>query len=794
MAYVGLSVRRKEDHRLLRGAARFVADVHLPGTLHAAVVRSPHAHARLLRVDTSAARAMDSVWAVLTAADLPGFVRAIPIRQLPMDSMLPFLQAPLATDRVRYAGEPVAVVVASDRYAAEDALERVRVEYEPLPAVVESRAAAEAGAPLLFEQQATNVAAAYTLAHGDVERALREADVVIRERFTTQRHGGVPMETRGLLAWYDGSRERLTLWGGTKVPHFNRAVVAQFLGLPEHAVHFVQTDVGGSFGVRGELYPEDLLVPLLALRTGRPVQWIEDRGEHLRAANHSREQEHELTIGLRRDGTIAGVHDCFWWNMGAYVRTHGATVPHVTAAYLPGPYRIPDYRAEAICVVTNKTPAGTCRGPGLFEGSFVRERVMDLAARELGLDPAEIRRRNLVPPGAMPYEVGTAIHGNKMVYDNGDYPGLLERALARFGYAELRREQARARREGRYLGIGMAFLVEKSGLGPWECARVAVDPSGSVLVVSGIPSVGQGVETVSAQVCADVLGVAPRDVVVRFGDTDLLPHSIGAFASRGMMMGGSAVLQAAERVRDKTLRVAARLLEVDVGDLELRDGTARVRGAPERALTLGQLARALAPTPALKAGLEPGLEAVEYFRQDRVSYAYGAQVALLEVDPETGTVAVLRFAMDYDVGRAINPALVEGQLVGGAVQGLGGALLEELAYDDQGQPLSGTFMDYLVPTAADVPAIDLEVTEEYPSSLNPLGVKSAGEGGTVAVGAALGNAVADALAPLGISITSLPLSPARLRKLMGVILSGQPRSDPQRQPATGPARTTEQPQ
>lgn len=766
MPFVGQRLKRREDERLLRGRGSYVADVQRPRPLHLAVVRSPHAHARIASIDVTATRASPGVVDVVTFADVPELARAIPMRLAERGQMSRYLQRPLAHDKVRYVGEPVAAIVADDRYGAEDALAHVKVTYAPLPALVDTRAAAEPDAPLLFESEGTNAVATYTVACGDVDRALRDADLVLRETFYVQRHSAVPLETRGALAEWDAGRGLLSLWGMTKVPHINRRIVAEHVGLPEHRLHFLQTDVGGAFGVRGEVYPEDVLVALLAMRTGRPVRWIEDRREHLQAANHSREQHHDVAVGLRRDGTIVAIHDRFWNDMGAYVRTHGATAPNNTAAYIPGPYRVANYRADVTCVVTNKTPAGTYRAPGRFEATFVRERVVDMAARALAIDPATIRRRNFIPPEAMPYDLGTTTHGSGVVYDSGDYPRLFDWALERVGYAGLRATQAVARRAGRHVGIGLAYVVEKSGLGPWESARVLVDGSGSVVVHSGIPSVGQGVETVFAQVCADVLGVRYEDVTVRYGDTEALPDSVGAFGSRGTVMGGNAVQGAAERVRDKILAVAARELEAHPADLELRDGTVHVRGVADRALTLREVARAAGTARALAAGLEPGLEALHYHRQEKMTYGHGLHLAVVEIDGETGVPRILRYVVAYDVGRAVNPMLVEGQLVGGLAQGLGAALHEELAYDDAGQLTAGTLMEYHLPVAADMPPLELFVREEDPSPTNPLGVKGAGEDGIVAAGAAVANAVADALAPLGVEVRSLPLRPCRLRELI----------------------------
>jgi len=740
--------------------------------LHAAIVRSTRAHARVVRIDTKAAREARGVVEVLTFGDAAELGRPIPMRMSDRGIMNRFLQHPLARDSVRYVGDPVAVVLAEDRYRAEDAAELVEVDYDALPVVVDAREAARPGAPLLFPEVGTNVVAKFDMGFGDVEQALREADVVLREQFTVQRHTAVPMETRGMVADWDRGRGMLTLWGPTKVPHFTRTILADHLGLPEHSVHVRQIDVGGAFGVRGELYPEDFLVALLAMRRARPVKWVEDRREHLMATNHSREQQHEVVVGLRRDGSIVALSDRFWNNMGGYVRTHGATAPNNTAGYLLGPYRIPNYRVECECVVTNKTPAGTYRGPGRFEANFVRERVVDLAARATGVDPAEIRRRHFIPSDAMPYEVGTVTLGRKVVYDSGDLRRVLDRGLARFDYAGARAEQARARATGRLLGIGIAYVVEKSGLGPWESARVTVDPSGKVQVASGVPSVGQGVETIFAQVCADVLGVAYDDVTVRYGDTDLLPDGFGAFASRGTVMGANAVQQAAEKVREKAVAVAARLLEADPRDLELREGTVSVRGT-DRAVPLREVARALTVTRALASGFAPGLEALEFYQQEKMTYGHGVHLVLVEIDPHTGLVTILRYLIEYDVGRAINPMLVDGQIVGGTAQGVGAALLEDLAYDTEGQLLTASLMDYLLPTSAEMPPVEVHVSEDDRSTVNPLGVKGAGEDGTVGAGAAVANAVEDALAHLGVTVTAMPLTPSRVLEL---IQGGKPAS------------------
>jgi carbon-monoxide dehydrogenase large subunit len=762
-AAVGSSVRRKEDHRLLTGRGKYAADFRLPGMLHAAVLRSPHSHARLGAVRSGKAVALPGVVAVLSARDL-GPIGRIPVRLGPRPSVLACLQPPLAGEKVRYVGEPVALVVAESRYLAEDALDLVEVDYDPLPSVADAARALAPGAPVLHDAIGGNVVDVIETHKGEAAAALATARHRVKERFAVQRHTGVPMETRGLTAAYDAGTGVFRLWGVAKVPHFNRRVLADLLGHPEHLIHFVELEVGGGFGVRGEFYPEDLLVPWAARRLGRPIQWIEDRREHLMAANHSRQQDHEIEIGFDEDGRIVALVDRFVTDMGAYIRTHGVVVPELTAALLPGPYRIPHYSCEVRCVLTNKTPTGTYRGPGRFECTFVRERLMDVAARRLGLDPLELRRRNFIAPDEMPYEVGGAVLNQHTVYDCGDYASALDKALEAIGYEAARAEQAAARREGRHVGIGVGCLVEKAGLGPWEYARVEVDATGHVVVYSGVASVGQGIETTLAQVCADELGVSPESITVVHGDSAQVPFGVGGFASRGASVALPAALEAARKVRAKILRVAAGRLEAASGDLVVEGGAVHVRGAADRRVTFRDLARAAVPGPP---GMEPGLYAAHFFEAPRMTYPYGTHAAMVEVDAETGCVKILRYAVAYDIGRAVNPMIVDGQLVGALAQGIGGALFEELVYDEQGQLLTTTFMDYLVPTAMEMPVeTTMRILEETPTPLNPLGVKGVGEGGSSGCGGAIANAVADALAPLGVSINALPLSPDRLLALI----------------------------
>ncbi|HEY8414472.1 MAG TPA: xanthine dehydrogenase family protein molybdopterin-binding subunit [Thermaerobacter sp.] len=760
MTYLGARVARVEDTRLVRGRGRYVADIRPPGTLEAVIVRSPHAHARISSLDVSAARSLPGVEAVLTAGDLPPGLAPIPLR-LGARIEHPYgLQYPLAVERVRYVGEPVAVVVARDRYVAEEAAERVRVAYEPLPPVTSAEAALAAGAPVLHPELGHNVAAFFRQETGDVDRALASAEVVIEARFTVGRNTAMPLETRGLVAEYDARRERLTVWGPTKVVHFNRNVLARLLGWPEERIHFIEPDVGGGFGARGEFYPEDFLIPYLAVQLRRPVAWIEDRREHMLAINHSREQLYHVRAGVRKDGTLTALDVRIVCDNGAYLRTHGVVVADLGSALLPGPYRIPNYRAQVQVVFTNKTPMGTFRGPGRYEGTFVRERVMDMIARRLDLDPAEIRRRNLIRPDDMPYRVGTKGLDIETIYDSGDYPALLERALEAVGYEEVRRWQVAGRSgeehengRARRIGVGLAAFVEKSGTGPWEYARLEVDREGRVRLFTGASSLGQGITTALRQIVADGLGVEPSRVDVVHGDTDAVPRGMGSWASRSAVVAGNAAHEVANRVRERGLELAARWLEVSPHDLEVAGGGIRIRGVPSRFMTWAEIAGL--------AGDDGKLVADYVFEVQHMTYPFGVHAAVVAVDVETGLVEVLRYAVAYDAGRVINPMIVEGQLVGGLGQGIGGALLEELVYDGQGQMLSGTFMDYLLPTTMEVPAdIRLHVSEETPSPLNPLGVKGAGEGGCTGAGAAVANAVADALG--GAPIDRLPLTPERV--------------------------------
>jgi carbon-monoxide dehydrogenase large subunit len=764
-SYIGKSVLRSEDLRFLRGEGRFVADVRLPGMLEGAVLRSPVAHGRILRIDAAKALALPGVHAVYTAADL-GDVPSIPTTIIPKPELLVFFQKPLARDKVRYVGEPIAFVVAKNRYIAEDALELIEAEIEPIEAFVDARRALEPDVPLLHAAS-SNICDRFEARKGDTEKALREAPHRLRASFATNRHTGIPMETRGLVATADKATGLLTVWGPTKMIHRTRKVLSGLLGMPEERIRYVEPDVGGGFGFRGEFFPEDFLVPWAALRLDRPVRWIEDRQEHFMATNHSRQQWHDVEIGFDGEGRILGFRDRVMMDMGAYIRPNGLVAPTHTVSSLPGPYRHPAFELELHCVLTNKTPHGSYRGPGMYEACFVRERTIDIVAAKLGKDPADVRRVNMIGPDEMPYHVGTYEYGHEVVFDGGDYRKALEKTLAAVDYPGFRARQKEERKKDRYLGVGFASFVEPTGIGLSEYARVAVEESGKVVLFTGAASIGQGVDTTLAQVCADSLGVRFEDITVRRGDTSVIPSGDGSWGSRTAVLGGSAVHLAAQELRKKIIDVAAWRLEAPAAKISLRDGRVGIEDQPGSSLTLAQVARLVAGGQPLPKGLESGLDVSHTFSQREDTYAFGSAAALVEVDPATGAVTVLKYAIVSDVGRMINPLIVKGQLVGAMAQGVGGALLEELVFDEHGQLLTTTFMDYLVPTASELPAdVEIQMLEEFRSSLNPLGVKGAGEGGIVPAAAVLSNAVADALRPLGVEITSLPLTHNRLRTLV----------------------------
>jgi CO/xanthine dehydrogenase Mo-binding subunit len=759
VAAIGDSSLRLEDRRLVRAAGRFVDDVDLPGQAWMRVVRADLAHARILAIDMSAAQRAPHVLEVLTFEQV-GDIEPIPLRLDFGIDLAPHLQTVLARDRVRYVGEPVAVVLADEPYAADDAAELVDVQYEPLPVVTDAMAAVAESAPSLWEGRSNEVAS-LTKRFGDVEQAFAEADRVVKAELRTGRHTGMPLETRGLVADWDTGRNELTVWGAALVTHYHRRVLSRLLGLPVNRIHMRSTDAGGNFGVRGDFFPEDLLVPLLAIRTGRPVKWTEDRAEHMVATNHAREQIHRIEGAFDASGRLLALRDEIWHNKGAYIRPTGVVVSEISVGMLPWPYRVEAYEGTIHVVTTNKTPVGPYRAPGRYEGTFAREHLLTIAARELELDPVELRRINLLRPEDLPYEPDLTIGGEPFALRSGDFPGLLVKARERSSFEEWRHEAEAARAEGRLVGTGVGYFMDKSGLGVYETAGIDVDLDGTVRVLAGGASSGQGIETVLAQIASETLSVPMEQISVIHGDTDLVPDGVGSWSSRSTVIGGSATLLAARETVEKARRIAADLLEASLDDVAFEQGKAFVQGSPDRGLTLAEIASACDTVSNARRGEEPGLSARTIYVDPAMNYPYGIGLGQVEIDPETGAVRLLRYFVAYEIGRAVNPLLVKGQIAGGAAQGLGGALMEELTYDSNGQPTATSFMDYMVPTAAEVPDVGVLICEDAPTPTNPLGAKGAGESGIMPVGAVIAGAVEDALGCVGV-VTRLPAHPERV--------------------------------
>jgi aerobic carbon-monoxide dehydrogenase large subunit len=771
--FIGRSMLRREDRRLLLGHGQYVDDIVLRRMLHAALVRSPVPHARIRSVDLTRATAAPGVVYALTGIELARLLPTVPDHQVALPSkwrttvkhhILNPQQSLLAGDKVRHVGEAFAVVVAESRYAAEDAAALVEADFEPLPAVVDPEQALAAGASVVHEQFGTNLIAELATAKGDAEGALRHASHRLARRFHHHRYAALPIECRGVLSEYDARTQSITIWSSTQVVHWVRREVAATLGIAEASVRCVAPDVGGGFGIKGHVYPEDLLIPFLARKIGRPMKWIEDRREHLMCSCHSRDQIHDLEIGFDDDGRIIAYRDHFLTDIGAF-NPIGSGVMYNTIAHLAGPYRIDHFSAEAKIVTTNKVPNAPYRGAGRPEAALVTERAMDLIAGELGIEPAEVRRRNMIRPEQMPYKLGIVYRdGEPIVYDGGDYPGALDKALVAIGGLDkFRKQQKAARAQGRYLGIGLGCYTEGTGAGPFEGARIRIEPSGKIYVAGGACPQGQGMETIFAQIVADTWQVDPEDVVVALADTAAIPIGFGTVASRSTVTLSAAIHHASERLREKTFAIAANMLECAAQDLELRDGKIGVVGVPDMEIPLAKVARAAAPgwDHGRPAGIDAGLEETYYWEPPTVTWSYAVHAAIVEVDTGTGAVRLDRYAVAHDCGVVINPMLVEGQIIGGTVQGMGGGLLERFAYDKNGQLLTGSLMDYLVPTASDVPRIAL-VHLHSPSPLNPLGVKGLGEGGAIAPPVAIANAVSDALSPFGAEFNSTPILPQQI--------------------------------
>jgi carbon-monoxide dehydrogenase large subunit len=750
-AFVGQPIERLEDFRFVRGRGQYVDDLARDDMLHAAILRSAVAHGRIRTIDVSRARKMPGVHAVITAADLGDAIPLVPMRLQPMPEFEAFGQPVMARDKVRYVGEALAMVLADSAGVAEDALSAIEVDIEPLPAVASWQSAAK-NETLLFENKGSNVTMKFRAVLGDAAAAFKDAPYTRRESFSTQRHTALPMEPRGLLAEWDAASGRLTLSGAAKVLFANRRILAKQLGLAVDAIDMVEYDVGGSFGARGEFYPEDFLIPFAARQIGRPVKWTEDRREHLMTMNHAREAACEVEIACARDGTILGLRGHAFVDMGAYMRTNGAVGARNIAQFMSGAYRVPNIDLDVSLLLTNKTPVGTYRGPGRFETDFFRERLLDMAARDLGIDQIEFRRRNLVREADMPYKVATiAPFEHKDELDSGDYQVTLDRCLAEFGWAEKVKLKGKLI-DGRYHGLAVGCFIEGGAAGPKESARLVLETNGTLTVYMGSSGVGQGLETAFAQIAADAMDM-PMDRInqVFHGSTTYVSDGYGSYHSRSIVMGGSAVLDAATKLRAAMSAEAARRLNCGAAEVALADGRAT---APDgKSVSWAELA----PEPLSVEGA---------FSNHKHTWAYGAHAAHVAVDPRTGAVALIDYVAVENCGRMINPLTLKGQLVGAVVQGLGGAFMEHLAYDENGQLLTGSLADYLIPTASDFPKIRGFVMESHPSPINPLGAKGAGEGGIISVGGVIANAVADALISFEVEPRDLPLSPSRVWQLV----------------------------
>ena len=757
--YVGRPIPRTEDPRLLRGKGCFVDDMHRPGAVHAVIVRSQIAHGHLLGIDASRALSMPGVCAVLTAADIKGEIGVLPFRIAPLEGAEPFRQPVIASKRVRYVGEPVAIVIAESQAIAEDAAEVVDVSIEQIEPVA-NVTAARSGSSYLFDDQKTNVASRYQIGRGKAQAAFEKAAYTRRERFSVQRHTAMPMEMRGLLAEWNSETGHMTVWGAAKVPFFNRKLLAGMLGLPNEKVDLIELDVGGAFGVRGEFYPEDFLVPFASRHLGRPVKWQEDRREHMMSINHSREIYCDVEIACSGDGLILALRAEITADVGAYVGTTGGILASRTGQFLAGPYRIPDVDLDILSVVTNKTPAGSYRGPGRFESSFFRERLFDMVARDFGIDALEFRRRNLITQAELPYDIGQLVpYEGPTSYECGDYLAVLQDCAKAIGWAG--KAAIRGRKiDGKYHGLGIGCFVDSSGAGPKENAVLRVEKDGSISVAVGSSANGQGIETAHAQICADQLRIPMERISIAHGSTTLLSEGFGSFHSRSMIMGGNAIVAAAVNLIETLKACAANYWGVLPSDVAYEDGHLRTPG--RGLLSLAELACAL----------DQPIEAFGSFGTKMKPFGYGSHAAHVAVDVGTGHVEVVDYVAFEDVGRMINPMIVHGQKIGAIVQGLGGVFLEHLLYDDNAQLLTGSLADYLLPTATDflnVRAVALDLTR---TTRNPLGVKGAGEDAIAPVAGVIGNAIADALTSFGVEPRSLPITPPALWRLVHESKSG----------------------
>ena len=747
-SFIGSPVQRVEDLRFLRGRGQYIDDLVRPNQLNAAILRSSVAHGRIRSIDTKAASAIPGVQRVITAKDIGPKVPTIVIRLQPLPQLEPFQQPVIAHDKVRYVGEPLAVVLAESFAIAEDALEHIAVDIEPLPAVAD-RAASASNKSLLFEAHGTNLAITYDVVLGNADQAFKDAPYTRREKFRVDRHAAVPMEPRGLLAEWDAAKGKLTVNGAAKVAFFNRRILAGQIGLPEDSIDMIENDVGGGFGARGEFYPEDFLIPFAARLVGRPVKWTEDRRENLLSLQHARDAECDIEIACKADGTILGLRGHTVTDMGAYVRTNGLVGPRNMVQFMNGPYHIPNIKLQSHLQFSNKTPSGTYRGPGRYETDFFRERLFDLVARDLNLDRVEFRRRNLIAKEQMPYHCPSiAPYPQVTEYDSGDYASAFARCLKEFDWAKKAELQGKLI-DGRYHGIAVGCFIEGGAAGPKETAKFVIEADGSFTLSVGSSAIGQGLETVFAQIAADALEVPLDKVRVFHGSTNLLREGFGSYHSRAVVMGGSAILSTAETLRAEMRKTAAQRFGCAASDVTIAED--RVTGPAGKSMKFAELA---------------GLSADGEFANHHHTYAYGTHAGHVAVDARTGHVELVDYVAVEDVGRIMNPLTLKGQVIGAVVQGLGGTFLENFVYDENGQLLAGSFADYLLPTASDFPVIRSFLMEEQPSPINPLGAKGAGEGGIIPVGGVIANAIASALSSLDVQPRELPLSPSRLWDLI----------------------------
>ncbi len=741
--------------------------------LHAVFVRSPAAHARIRGIDVSRAATAPGVVFALTGLELVKELPPVPDTQLALPSKWTALvqhkfinpqQPLLAHDKVRHVGEAVAVIVAESRYAAEDAAQLVELALDPLPAVLDPEQALSTGATIVHDKFSTNLIGGFTVGKGDIERAMASAPHTLKRRFHHHRYAAMPMECRGVVSLYEPRNDAVTIWSSTQVVHWVRREAATVLRLPEARIRCLALDVGGGFGVKGHVYPEDLLIPYLARRLGQPVKWVEDRREHLLCSCHSRDQIHDVEVGFDGEGHILALRDHFMVDCGAW-NPIGAGVVYNTAVHVPGPYKIGAMAFEASIAATNKVPNAPYRGAGRPEAAFAMERTMDLVAAELGLEPSEVRLRNMIRADEMPYAMGIPYRdGQPIVYDGGDYPSALRKVLAALGGVDaFRSRQRAARQDGRYLGLGVGCYVEGTGVGPFESALLRIESSGKIFVASGGCPQGQGMETIFAQVAADAWKVKPEDIVIALADTAAIAVGFGTIASRTTVTLSAAIHGATEKLRTKVFAIAANMLECSATDLELRNGHVGIVGVPGAEISLGKLAHAARPgwDSGRPPGVEAGLEETFYFEPPTVTWSYAAHAAIVEVDIELGQVQIVDYAITHDCGVVVNPMLVEGQIVGGAVQGIGGALYEDIAYDASGQPLTTTLADYMLPNAYDLPHVQI-MHQHSPSPRNPFGVKGVGEGGPIAPPAVIANAVSDALRDFRAEFNRTPVTPQQI--------------------------------